>query len=275
MRSRPATAKQDAAFDYIRRFAQEFQRRQLTLDLAGILFVAAVEHAARGNDAYRKLKAKLGSFKNIFAEIGSLEKERAARKQLKGVTEDQLIDTLQEIRRLETLYEPVVSEYSLAIVAAAASAEAFINEVAEVVITERKPREHFDRLAVQAKWLFLPRLIGKKSIFDFGSEPLQTFDALIRKRNALLHFKGSSQRLDSAGAISFLEDLGLSPKPIEQSIAAVRELIRQFSLAWKGGSGPDWLYTDRKTFRRPCFYLGNREAGSVLWADELDKHRFD
>jgi hypothetical protein len=182
---------------------------------------------------------------------------------------------LQEIRRLETLYEPVVAEYSLTIVAAAAAAEAFINEVAEIVISESKPREYFDKLPVQAKWLFLPRLIGKKWIFHLGRDPLQTFNVLIRKRNALLHFKGSSQRLNSAGAISFLDDLGLLPKPIEQSIAAVRELIRQFSLAWKGSYGPDWLYTDEKAFRSPCFYLGNREAGMVLWADELDKQRLD
>src|SRR5947208_6524286 len=134
MRMNRTRLKRKEAFDYVRSFANEFQQRKLALDLAGILFVASIEHAARGNEAYKKLRAKLDSFKNIFAEVGSLQNEVQARKRLKGVTLDQLTDTLQEIRRLEMLYEPVVSEYSLTIIAAAASAEAFINEVALVVI---------------------------------------------------------------------------------------------------------------------------------------------
>jgi len=108
-------------FSYLRNFARWFQERQLAIDLAGIFFVAAVEHAARGHHAHRQLEARLSSFKNVFAEIGSLRRKREAKKRLEGVTEDRLVNTLKDIRRLEILYEPVVSEYSLATVAAAAS----------------------------------------------------------------------------------------------------------------------------------------------------------
>ena len=262
-------------FSYLRNFARWFQERQLAIDLAGIFFVAAVEHAARGHHAHRQLEARLSSFKNVFAEIGSLRRKREAKKRLEGVTEDRLVNTLKDIRRLEILYEPVVSEYSLATVAAAASAEAYINEVAEIVISGRTSREYFDKLPLQAKWLFLPQLLGYKRVFQLDRDPLQSFNALIRNRNALVHFKGSSHTLEAAAMPLFLSDLGLLPKSIEQSIAAVRELIRQFSLAWRGSNGPGWLYPSEKAFRRPCFYLGNRQASMVLWADELDKARFE
>jgi hypothetical protein len=147
-RSRQADADK---FEWLLGFARGFQKQRLALDLAGIFFVAATEHANAGDSAYARLETKLREFRNVFAELGSLQRKVAARKALCVVTDDHLIDSLQELRRVELLYEPVVRDYALAVVAAVASAEMFINEVAEVVIEGRSGRELFDKLPVQAK----------------------------------------------------------------------------------------------------------------------------
>jgi hypothetical protein len=251
---------------------KDHRKRFLALDFAGIMFVAAVEHAERGRRAYDALKPTVDSFKNLFAELGPLSKKQA-RIRMRGISLDDLTDNLREFRRLEPLYQPVVREYSLATVTAVAAAEAFVNEVADVLLVGQAA-DHFDRLTPQAKWLFLPAFIKKPCLFSLDRLPLQAFSAAVRTRNALIHFRGRRATFGAAGTPRFLEMLGLQPSAVEESIRAVRELVRRFSLAWTGSLGPDWLEPDSESFRPPCFYVGTREGPTTLYADELDAHRY-
>jgi hypothetical protein len=263
----------DEEFEYLLSFIREYQSRNLSLELAGIFFVAAVEYASAGNTAFEQLNSKLHQFRNVFAEFGTLDSAEIARNAIEKIKEDHLIDSLWDLRRIEILYEPVVRHYSLAIISVITSAETFINEVAEVVIEGNTAREYFDKLPIQAKWLFLPKLMGMKCNFSLDKKPLQDFSKAVKIRNALIHFKGRRNILGEKKTPAFLVELGLLPKNIKNAIDSVRNLIRNFSLKWHDGYGPDWLYTDEKEFRRPCFFIGDREASSVLWADDVDRDR--
>jgi hypothetical protein len=63
--------------------------------------------------------------------------------------------------------------------------EAHINMLAE----ERLPSksfDEFDHLSLVGKWLFYPILVSAGS-FDPGAEPFQSFQQVVRRRNALIH----------------------------------------------------------------------------------------
>lgn len=263
----------DQEFEALLGTARFIQNLRLSLDLAGILFVSAVEHAITGDAAYAILMKKLGAFQNPISKVGPLNIKRNARKTLKEIKEDQLTDALAELRGIEILYEPVVNSYALSNIAVVTAAETYINEVAQELIAGKAAKEHFDRLSVQGKWLFLPALIGKKNLFHLDREPLQSLNNAVRTRNKLVHFKGSGALLGAMHRPNFLPELGLLPQATKKSIEGVRHLIRDFDLAWIGSYGPDWLGTDEKDFRRPCFFAGKRGHSMTLWAEELDRGR--
>lgn len=165
----------------------------LTLDLSGIFFVAAVEHAALGNEAYNRAKKELAKLQNPFFHLGPINTRRSARKSLKNVSEEQLVDGLADLRRIEPFYEPVVRDFAIAMIAAVAAAESFVNEVADIVISGKAERSVFDKLPVQGKWLFLPNFVDtkkRKKLFRMDQGPLQAFCDAVRRRNALVISKG-------------------------------------------------------------------------------------
>ena len=81
-----------------------------------------------------------------------------------------------------------------------ATLEAHINIRGEEVLSKRQWKT-FERLSVDAKWLYFPPLRGVTG-FDPGSEPFQGFDRLIKIRNRLAHYK--PKRETGAGRRSHL-----------------------------------------------------------------------
>jgi hypothetical protein len=86
-------------------------------------------------------------------------------------------------------------EAMTAIVLCVVVAESAINEIAEWL--EYKPLPYgiphelpygFDQLNLRMKWSMLP-IIARKTTFDFGKEPWQSFNALIELRNAIVHLR--------------------------------------------------------------------------------------
>ena len=127
-----------------------------------------------------------------------------------------------------------------------ATLEAHINIRAEEILSQRQWRT-FERLSVDAKWLYFPPL-RSVSGFDPSSEPFQGFDWLIKVRNRLAHYK--PRREDWRGSTvppDFLIDLGLTLEAADKSLIVVERMIGE--LAGKlGEEEPGWFHSDGSNF---------------------------
>jgi hypothetical protein len=126
-------------------------------------------------------------------------------------------------------YGPYFQNIALTHILCTTTAEAHINLIAREQL-KGKFRNIFEKLPLEGKWLFLPKILGKNT-FDQGSEPFQSFSKLIRYRNKLIHYKGKEEEWKSFeyGMPRFLDDLGLSLEKAEQSIKSVKEMILNLS----------------------------------------------
>ena len=110
--------------------------------------------------------------------------------------------------RLGETHGPFLQSLATAHILCTASLEAHINVRAQDRL-EGRLRDAFERLALDAKWLFLPRVLGLDG-FDPGAEPFQSFDHLVRTRNKLVHYRVHREPWRSPGIPEFLAQIGLS-----------------------------------------------------------------
>lgn len=126
-------------------------------------------------------------------------------------------------------YGPYLQSLAMTHIMSAAVLESHINARGKEFLNG-KTLEHFERIALEAKWLFLPRMSGAKG-FDPGTQPYQGFARLISIRNELVHYKGREEDWQTSGSAvpSFLEKLGLTKEAAEQSLASVRSMIESLA----------------------------------------------
>lgn len=161
----------------------------------------------------------------------------------------------EERRRLPTAWESVVRTYVESLVVAhvnsAAALEAHINvEAAELL--GRTELEAFDKLPLDGKWHFLPRVLALPG-FPFGEEPMQTICRVHRLRNKLLHYKSRRFPYVLGEPVPFAEPLGLHAREAARSVEAVREAVSALA-AQRGSSAPAWLAA------KPSNYFAMREG---------------
>lgn len=100
----------------------------------------------------------------------------------------------------------------------------------------------FERLPLEAKWLFLPKVLGLAG-FGPSREPFQSFSRLLKYRNDLIHYKGLREKWVYGSVPQFINQLGLTLEDSEKAIAAVvglvSELTRQRAIEL-----PFWLRKD-------------------------------
>ena len=122
----------------------------------------------------------------------------------------------------------------------AAAAEAHINQIAKEELTG-KFRDQFEKVSLEGKWLFLPKMLGGSS-FDQRSEPFQSFSMLIKYRNALVHHKSKKENWEGfeQGPPKFLHTLGLSLQEADRSVRSVRLMFIELSKIIKR-KPPYWL----------------------------------
>lgn len=140
---------------------------------------------------------------------------------------------------LATAHAPVLAALGSAHILAASATEAHINQRAKSALSG-KLWDNFERMSVEAKWLFYPRLIGHES-FDPGAKPYQQLCRLFGRRNALIHYKPRREPWKSFGVPSFLSALGLSLDAALESLAAVQGAISEIARIL-GEEPPQWLY---------------------------------
>lgn len=90
-------------------------------------------------------------------------------------------------------FRPQLAYPMAAVIHAAATLEAFLNEELEKVVTTwgaswESTIESIERLDVTKKWVIIPRLLHGKT-FDVGAEPYQSLCGLVDLRNALMHYR--------------------------------------------------------------------------------------
>lgn len=226
-----------------------FKMGHLNLDLAGILFVQACKHVQQGTASYSALNEEIEKHGKLLADCGD--------KIFQDESDDNLTKVIQSLGALEDKYAPVVTHFGVASILLVNSAEAHINDISTVVLSGAEA-DQFDKLTPAGKWLFLPKLMGLSFKPELGKGPMQDFDKLVKRRNRLIHAKPMRQT-GLRDVPRFVEDLGMNPGEMARSVESVRQLIREFSLSWKGSYGPDWLNPDGENYRDPCFYFWNAD----------------
>lgn len=200
-----------------------------------LLIDAMYFHAAKRCYEAAKISLKdIGKARKVFADLREKEKEILERYDGDAwKAYDELESIYIQMDSAEynigAAYGPYFQNIALTHVLCAATAEAHINLIAKERL-EGKFRDNFERISVEGKWLFLPKLLGT-STFDQGTEPFQSFAKLIKYRNALLHYKGIKESWESfeRGMPKFLDKLGLSLRKARKSLLAVREMILMLS----------------------------------------------
>lgn len=121
----------------------------------------------------------------------------------------------------------------------AASLEAFINDKAKDALPG-KLFDNFDKVSLEGKWLFLPRLMNKSS-YDPATQPFQGFVELIKYRNGLVHYKSKREEVASPSEIpEFINKLGLSLAAANNSLNTVKGMIDEY-YRQQGETQPKWL----------------------------------
>lgn len=104
----------------------------------------------------------------------------------------------------------------------------------------------FDRCSLSEKWLSYPTLKAVTGRFDAGRQPFQNFQTLIKRRNALAHYKDSRARVKVHNPYDvppFVQKLGLTTKAADESLATVQAMVS--ALATMEGNGvPEWIDGD-------------------------------
>ena len=138
-------------------------------------------------------------------------------------------------------YGPYIKAIATVHILSTAALEAHINAVAKERLSG-VDYNHMERLALEAKWLFLPRLLGVTP-FDPGRQPFQGFSRTVKLRDKLVHYKGIKEEWVSGQPPAFLSDLGLTIEDSDKAISSARNMIAALSTAF-GSEQPYWLRGD-------------------------------
>jgi hypothetical protein len=134
----------------------------------------------------------------------------------------------------------VLRELVLAHILSAASLEAHINIRAGTLLPEQEWAA-FERLTIDAKWLFLARLRGLPGL-DVGSQPFQDFDRLIKIRDRLVHDKlEKAPYRGFEDPASFGEKLALTFDDVDRSLKVAREMVELLASQLGEDRAPCWL----------------------------------
>ena len=222
--------------------------------MPGLFFVEARRRIERGAGSLERLHDELTAHgRRVDAARTHVDEHKA---------EKSWIDVLEGVGSLEPLFGRTIREFSVADFLLVAAAEAFVNAVAAHVLPPAE-LENFEKLSPTGKWLFLPRIMKLKWKPKLDKGCLQQFASLVARRNRVVHPRVVRVK-NTVEVGRFVDQLKLEAESANRGVECVRELIREISLSWRGGYGPDWLYGDSARKRPPCFVLGSIDAPARL-----------
>jgi hypothetical protein len=139
---------------------------------------------------------------------------------------------------MENAYKPYLEALAVTHILCAASLEAYVNSRAKESLTGKR-WQHFEKLSLEGKWLFYPKIIGYE-VFDPGAEPFQSFSKLVKLRNALIHYKERKEEWRFGEIPSFIRDLGLSLNSGKRSLSTVKDMVNKLTKHLKEDA-PIWI----------------------------------
>ncbi len=144
-------------------------------------------------------------------------------------------------------YGPYLQALATTHIMSAAALESHINARGRQFL-KGKTWDHFERITLEAKWLFLPLMLGTKG-FDPGAEPYQGFAKLISRRNELVHYKPREENWQPLGSPvpSFLAKLGLTKDATVESLESVQRMIENLADQLKE-KPPHWLQVGKANY---------------------------
>jgi hypothetical protein len=231
----------------------------------------ALSRAAKVTKAIEKAERRVS---RCQAKIDRLVEMREADEAMPSGYYDKMEPLALQMEDLEygvgAAYGPFLQNLAAVHVFAAATLEAHVNIRGQELLSGRL-LALFERLPLDAKWLFLPRLYGLTG-FDPGAQPYQGFDRLIRIRNKLVHYK--VQREPWCGSDvppQFLEAIGLSMEAAEESVVTAKSMAKELARQL-GERAPWWLEADNPSYfeiEQEREYLGLGEHAHNA-ADQAD-----
>lgn len=224
-----------------------------TLAVDALYFVAANDALKRAKQTTKRIERAAHRVASLQSKIDdlSLNEDGERDSQLAMRNYDRLEQLSIWIEgaeyQLGEAYGPMLQDVAAVHILSAASLEAHINIQAQARL-EGHSWTSFERLSLEAKWLFFPKLVGAAG-FDLGIEPFQGFYRLIRLRNRLAHYRLHHEPWASPGVPGFLETLGLTIEAAELSLQAVRAMISELAVQMKEDR-PYWLDGQQMNFFR-------------------------
>lgn len=211
-----------------------------------LLLDAMCFHAARRNyDAATRCVPAIRKAESDFEillqqETTILEEHRGG--PVSSYNEHERLAVMMESQEYEIglAYGPFLQHLATVHILCATSLEAHINMRAKETLKGRFLRD-FERISLEAKWLFLPKLLGTSG-FEPGNEPFQSFARLIKYRNGIVHYKGRKEGWNMQGGVpSFLEKLGFTLEAAENSLDCVKNMIMALANQLHQET-PHWLH---------------------------------
>jgi hypothetical protein len=226
------------------------------LAVDAMYFHAAQQALSRASEYTKRIDQVMGVIERLQGKIDALscgpdgEKDGEITSRNCAKLESLYIQMEGAEYRLGEAYGPVLQNMAAVHILCAASAEAHINMQAQDHLHGRD-WSTFERLPVDAKWLFLPKLLSLPG-FDPSRQPFQDFDALLHIRNKLVHYRIHKEPWDSPGIPGFLTELGLNVESGERSVNAVRGMLTGLAQQLRQDQ-PHWFTGGRENFFEVTF----------------------
>jgi hypothetical protein len=157
--------------------------------------------------------------------------------------------------RVGRSHAPLLQSCVTVHVMAALCLEAHINELAK---DESPTRDFnvFERLPLDVKWFTLPGLLGLTA-FVRGRQPMQGIIRVVKRRNALAHYKHRTEPWIPPGIPSYLENLGLTTDAAKESMQAAVEALTALARL-QGNRPPYWMSETSATYFQREIRIGAR-----------------
>ena len=222
----------------------------LVLDMSGIFFVEARKRVRAASHNLEALNVKLQEHRKRLSKTNSKDSH--------AHPDNPWTDLIHGVSGLETIFGKTIRDFAVADVLLVASAESYINAIAEHVLSP-VDASLFDKLSPTGKWLFLPGIMKLKWKPDSSKGHLHDFAAVVVRRNKFVHPKKIAVK-NIANVQDLIGRLRMNTKLAERGLKSVEGLIASISSSWRGSSGPDWLIEGNANSHPPCFLVGSPEA---------------
>ncbi len=192
----------------------------VTLSLDAVYFHQAKERIA----VAEKADKEFDKWAKILSDANDKASEMDGDPSREGELHDLCVTIDRHWQSVDCAATDLIREVAVIHMLCAASVEAHINMRAEQALVGRK-FEEFDKLAITGKWLFYPSLVSKPT-FDPGQQPFQGLQTLVKRRNALMHYKVKRAKVSHGYILPpLIDQLGLRARDAKESIETVKKLV--------------------------------------------------